>query len=334
VNRPRKSKGPYPPCFYPKHGAFYLVRDNKWTNLGRDLSAALGEYGRLMAQAKAGKLPALIDTTLARHTKAKGLADATKAQYKIAAGVLKRKLARFDSPDQVKQRQVAQIKSDGAASPNMTNRVVSLLRTLFGYWVEDQLCDTNPCIGIKRHEENKRTRLITDDEWWAIYDKAGPRLRVAMRLQFLTGQRINDVLKIKRSQLVEQGIEFAAQKTKKRLIVRWSPDLRSAVADAIALHGLVPSLYLLPSKRRKAPNYRSVLHQWDVACAAAGVEDARPNDQRAQSLTATKREGKNAQALGGHSTEAMTARYLRDRDTPVVDGPSIRQPLDVGQKGA
>ncbi len=214
----------------------------------------------------------------------------------------------------------------------MTNRTVSLLRTLFSYWIEDQKADSNPCVGVRRHAEAKRTRLVSMQEWWAIHEQAGARLRVIMKLAFLSGQRIGDVLAIRRNQMTDDGIRFKQQKTGAQLMVKWSPDLKAAVAEALALHRGVPALTLFIGRKGKPPDYRTVHKQWENACKAAGVEDARPNDQRAQSATATKRQGKNATHLLGHKSAAMTDRYLRDRDTPEVDGPILRQALDVGQK--
>lgn len=320
------------PCLYLKHGAYWLVKRNKWERLGgeNDLERVMAEYARRMQAPKAGKLPALIDDTLARHFRATELSDATKAQYRIAANVLKRKFANFDSPSQIVGRHIAKIKADGHEHRNMTNRVVSLMRTLCAYWVEDQSCDSNPCIGVKRYSEPKRTRLITAQEWSAIYEHAGPRLQVIMRVALCTGQRIGDVLKIHRRQITEEGIDFKQQKTKKLLTVRWSPDLVSAVADAKALHG-VPALWLFVGRRGKHADYRTVHLQWAKACEAAGVTDARPNDQRAQSLTAANRQGKSATKLAGHATEQMTERYIRERVGDLVDGPDLRQALDVRQ---
>lgn len=312
------------PCVYLKHGAYWLVKRGKWTRIGATLDEALAEYARRVQAPKEGKLPLLIETTLRHHLAVGGLADSTKAQYRTAADTLKRRLAVFDFPGQVKQRHVAQIKTDGAAHPNMTNRVVSLLRTLFAYWVEQQLCDSNPCVGIRRHAEPKRTRLLTDGEWRTIRSYAGPRLRAIMSIALLTGQRIGDVLSIRRSQITDEGIEFEQRKTGKRLVVRWSPDLRAAVADALALQR-VPALTLFVGRGGKAPDYRSVHLQFAEAARAAGVTDARLNDQRAQSATEARRQGKDATQLLGHSSSGMTQRYLRDRETPVVDGPTLRK---------
>lgn len=311
------------PCVYFKHGAYWLVKAGVWTRIGRTLEEMMVEYARRVTSVKDGKLPALIEKTLQHHVKAERLSKSTKAQYRLASNVLKRRFKSFDSPDQIKGRHVAQIKTEGADHPNMTNRIISLLRTLFGYWVEAQLADNNPCVGIRRHAEAKRKRRITHAEWWAIYEHAGPRLRVIMKIAYLTGQRIGDVLKIRRSQFTEAGIEFEQQKTGARLVVKWSPDLRAAVTEALALHGGVSAMTLFLGRKGKAPDYRSVLLQWHVACRVAGVEDALPNDQRAQSASDTKQQGKNATALLGHTTPAMTERYLRDREIPEVEGPNL-----------
>jgi integrase len=320
VNRPRKMKGPYPPCFYPKHGAFYLVRKNKWTRLGTDLALSLAEYARLMEGERLGGMPALIDAALPGILKDR--AASTQAQYKYAAATLKRKLRQFE-PGDVDEDTVYGVQESMDDTPNMANRVLSVLRQVFVYAVRKKIVRRNPCTGIDRLPEEKRKRLLSDEEWHAIHAKASPRLRVVMELQHLTGQRIGDVLKIRRSQLTDEGIVFEQQKTGARLTVRWSADLRATVERAKALGGGPTTLTLLRNRNGKAPGYRTVHQEWVAACAAAGVDDAKPNDGRAKSATATKRQGKNAQALLGHTSPAMTARYLRDRESPEVDGPDM-----------
>jgi hypothetical protein len=49
----------------------------------------------------------------------------------------------------------------------------------------------------------------------------------------------------------------------------------------------------------------------------------RLNDQRAKSATDAKRQGKNPRALLGHSSEAMTERYIREREIAEVEGPIL-----------
>lgn len=318
--RPRKADRHLPPCVYLKHGRYWHVVRGKWHDLGTELTTALAEYARRVEAPKGNAMHALIDRVLEHMTPK--LAKSTRAQYRLAAKVLKRKLAEFE-PGQVMPRHVAAVKLSMAAKPNMANRTLSLLRQVFAQAVEWQLVDSNPCIGIARLPEKKRKRLLSATEWAAIHSKADPRLRVIMQLQYLTGQRISDVLAIRRNQLTDDGIVFQQQKTGAKLLVRWSPELRATVAEANALTVHAPALTLLRGRYGKAPDYRSVALQFTHAAAAAGVLDAKLNDSRAMSATAANRQGRNAQALLGHTSAAMTARYIRERDTPAVDGPNF-----------
>lgn len=325
MNRPRKNDRHLPPCVYEKHGAFWYVKAGKWTRIGSTLVEALEAYAGLVKPSEGG-MDKLIDEALAHHVKVESLSKNTQKQYRGAAEILKRKLVEF-SPTTLKPKHVAALKAAMAETPNMANRVLSVLRTIFSYAVEWQLVDSNPCIGIKRHAEDNRERLITDAEWWAIHKAAGPRLQVIMELQQLTGQRIGDVLKIRRSQVSEAGIRFKQQKTGKELLVAMTPDMRLTLARAEALSaGKPPALTLLRGRYNGAPDYRSVLRQWHDACTAAKIEDALPNDGRAKAATDADDAGQNATALLGHSSPAMTRRYLRGRKLKVVEGPTIPAP--------
>jgi integrase len=307
---------------YSKHGAYWLVKKGKWTRLGDSLAEALEAYARIV-EVRKGSMPELIERVYAYHCR--GKAKSTSDQYRLAANRLK-DIFKSADPGQVKSKHVAAVKTSLVETPNMANRITSFLRTVFSYAVEWQIVDSNPCIGVRRHAEAKRKRLITDDEWRAIYAHAGPRLRVIMELQYLTGQRINDVLKIRRSQITDEGLTFEQQKTGEKLVIRWSRHLRTTVAAAEALSaGKPPALTLLRGKYNGAPDYRSVLKQWNDACAAAGVEDARLNDGRAKSATAANKQGLDAQALLGHTTPQHTDRYLRDRAGHEARGPKMKK---------
>lgn len=327
MNRPRKHDRHLPACVYFKHGRFWYVKHRKWHDLGTDQAAALTAYAQIIATPKGG-MAELIEKVYQHH--AATVSENTRAQYRIAANSLKKVFAEF-SPVQVKGKHIAAFKLAGGDSPNMTNRKLSFLRTVFNYAVEWQLVDSNPCIGIKRHDEKKRDRYLTDEEVAAIRAKAAPRLQVIIDLLYLTGQRIEDVLNIRRADLTEKGIVFQQQKTDAKLCVAWNPDLEAVVARAKALNPKVAALTLLYSRTGAAPEYRTVLKQWHDARTAAGVADATPHDLRAKSATDADEAGENAQTLLGHASPTMTRRYIRRRKTAVVSGPSIRQAPDAGQ---
>lgn len=321
MNRKRTKDKHLPRCVYFKHGAYWYVKGGKWKNLGKDLSEALAQYARIVSE-PTGAMSKLIDTVLDAH--APKVSASTLAQYKIAAKSLKHTFAEF-SPEQVKPKHIAAIKLAGMKSPNMTNRKISFLRVVFQYALEWQQVESNPCVGIKRHAEKKRDRYLTDDEFFAIRDKAVPRLQVILDLLYCTGQRINDVLKIGRGDITEKGIVFRQQKTGAKLTVLWTPEMKAAVERAKALYGNAPGITLLRGRGGKPPDYRTVLYQWHQAREKAGVEDATPHDMRAKSGTDTRRQGNDAQALLGHTSPAMTERYIRLREAPEVSGPIIRR---------
>jgi integrase len=265
-------------------------------------------------------MPDLIEEALLQIRR--NIKPSTARQYKHAAAILKRKFVQF-APHQVQGRHVAQLKKDMSATPNMANRCLSVLRQVFDYALEQQLVDSNPAIGIKRHREAKRTRLLSVQEYAAIYAKAGPRLQVIMDLCIRTGERISDVLKIRTADLTDDGIRFVQMKTGAKRVVPWTPELRAIVERSKSLHQNIRSLTLLHNQRGKAPDYSTVKIQWDKARKAAGIPDVTLHDLRAMAATHAKRQGKNPTALLGHTSPAQTARYLRDREEVIAEGPSF-----------
>lgn len=315
--RLRKTNQHLPRCVYMRHGSYWYVKAGKWHSLGKDLHAALATYASWI-ESPAGGTAALIDRVLLHVTPK--LAPATVRSYKTAARRLKKMLIEY-APDQVQPRDVAAIKVALGATPNFANRCLSLLRVVFSHALEWQMVATNPCVGIKRHIERKRSRYLSDDELSKIREKAGPRLQAIIDLLYYTAQRVGDVLAIRRNDLTDSGIRFAQGKTGVKLTVGWTPELRAAVERAKILNGNIRALTLFHNRRGRVPDYRTVQLQWDTACQAAGVSDAHIHDVRAKSLTDAKREGSDATALAGHTSARMTDRYIRLRESPVVSGP-------------
>lgn len=328
MNRPRQKDRHLPPCVYFKHGAYHYVKRKKSTRLGATLREAMAAYSALHEIVK-GSMPDLIQEALAQILPR--VKPSTRVQYKSIGRKLSKILVEF-SPQEVKPKDVAAIKKAMSATPNMCNRTLSVLRQIFDYALEAEIVDSNPVVGIKRRAEAKRTRLLSIGEYSAIYAKAGPRLQVIMDLLIRTGQRVTAVLRIHRNDLSDEGIRFPSHKTDEKVTVPWTPELRSVVDRAKALHRNVTALTLLHNRRGKVPDYRSIQRQWQAACADANVTDARIHDLRAFAATWAKKQGKNPTALLAHTSAAQTARYLRGKEEPVAEGPSFGQLLDVGQQ--
>jgi integrase len=303
-----------------KHGAFYFVdKANRWHRLGDSLDVALVEYAKRTQRSPDGSMLSLIDTAM--PVICSKVAPSTKAQYEQSANRLRKVFVEF-KPEDVKPKHVAQVKLALAKTPNMANRVITVLRLIFHYAVEQQLVEWNPCIGIKRLPQRVRTRLLTHDEIAAIKAHAPPRLCCMIDLLYLTGQRIGDILALPRASLTEAGIVFSQQKTGARLVVEWSPALRAAVEAAKALPAHIRSKTLFHTHNGTQIKCETVWEQWVAACRRAGVEDANIHDLRALSITDADEQGLDTQALAGHTDPKMTKRYIRNRKVPVVKGPT------------
>lgn len=319
--RPRKTNRHLPACMYQKHGAYYLVRKGKWERLDSDYQLALIAYAKRIGSSGEGGMADLIDTAL-KHM-SKKLKPNTIKQYEAAAARLKGYLAEFE-PREVLPRHVAALKMHMEDTPNMANRVISFLRMVFAYALEQQLVDSNPCTGIRRHEEKKRDRYITNGEFQAICAVASENMRVIYEMCYLTGQRIGDVLAIRLADISEEGIAFSQQKTGARLVVRMTPDLEALIKRIKALPRRVRGLTLFTARSQGKPiSYETVKDAFARHRLKAGVPDVTIHDLRAKSLTDTDKQGNNAQKLGGHTDAKMTKRYLRLREIDVADPPNM-----------
>jgi len=313
---------------YERHGAFYYVKRGKWLPLGRDLGAALHEYARIVAQPANG-VPALIDQALPAITDK--VATSTRKQYLSAAVKLRKHFVEF-TPDQVRHADVMVMMDAYTKNPSIGNRLLTVLKQTFDWALERELVAHNPCARIKRHKQEARDRLISPAEFNAIREKAPARLQCIMDLCYLTGQRIGDVLAIKRADLDPEGIYFRQQKTGKKLVVAWSPELRAAVDRAKALTGNLAPLTLFYGRGGHPPVHQNVWRAFKSAAKKAGVQNATLHDLRAMSGTEAERQGEDPTALLGHTDSRTTKVYLRDKSAPVVTGPSFRRPIDESPK--
>lgn len=118
--------------------------------------------------------------------------------------------------------------------------------------LEQQVVDSNPCTGIRRHTEKKCDRYITDAEFSAIYASSSDCMRCIFEMCYLTGQRISDVLAIRLADISATGIAFEPQKNGAKLIVGMSPDLEDLLARVKPLPRRVRGLTLLRQVRRQA----------------------------------------------------------------------------------
>lgn len=96
----------------------------------------------------------------------------------------------------------------------------------------------NPCQGVKQFKEQARTRYMSDREYKALLDVASTPVKIGMEIAYPCCARQGDVLDLKKSQLLEEGILIHQSKTAVTQIKAWTERLRAAIgmSDNLPLH--------------------------------------------------------------------------------------------------
>lgn len=308
-----------PSCMYFKHGKYYLVKKNKWHPLGASYPLAMAEYARLIT-AKNGKneVAELVNDTVTELSET--IKASTLNQYRLCEKNIAYAFQDFTIM-QVRAKDIHEFMQANKSTPNLANRMLSVLRMSFNRAVILDLCSHNPCLSVARLKEHKRDRLMTHDEFMAIRSYPNDTLKCVMDLCYLTAQRISDVLKIKLSDISKEGIYFEQKKTGKKLFVSMSKDMQKAIDRAKIMNpkGVTP-IYLLGLSSGKIRSYKGVSDLFARARTQANVLDVTLHDIRAMALTRADKMGLDAKSLAGHSTEQQTKTYLRDKSAIEVVG--------------
>lgn len=317
--RPRTKDRHLPACVYQKHGAYWYVKGGKWRKIGSDLHGALTEYARIVTAPKDG-MQALIDDALPNLTK--NVAASTRKQYEYCAAQLQEAFVDF-YPNQVRHGDVVELLDGYSDRRALANRMLTVLKLVFQWALDRGRVEANPCVSVKRFVQKPRDRLITPKEYAAIYEGCPPWLQCVMDLCYLTGQRIGDVLKIEDDHLHDEGLYFEQQKTGKRLVVAWTPELRAAVERAQKLRAApTRTPYLLGGRGGNLRLHSNVWRIFKDAAVRANVPDVTLHDLRAMAGTDAESQGIDPSALLGHSDPRTTRIYLRDKRPKLVKGPT------------
>lgn len=119
--------------------------------------------------------------------------------------------------DAVTPQHVAQYR-DRRGAKVRANREIALLSHVFnmarewGYTSKD-----NPVRGVRKNKETPRDFYADETVWNAVYACAPIELQDAMDLNYLTGQRPGDVLKMSETDIKDGALEVRQGKTNKRL---------------------------------------------------------------------------------------------------------------------
>lgn len=183
----------------------------------------------------------------------------------------------------------------------------------------------NPCTGIKGYEEDGRDISPDDQTVSKVLEVADKPLEFAIRMADITGQRPGDVLRMSEASIRDGMLHVNQGKTKAKLRIVVEGALKTLMDEIHAYkaelhdkHGLkVHALALLVNEAGQPLTKHMLRDRFDDARAAGGIKkgDFQFRDLRARAATEMDEAAgtRAAQALLGHTTEGMTANYIRHK---------------------
>lgn len=204
--------------------------------------------------------------------------------------------------------------SSAAAEVRYIKRVFSWA---IGY---DYYLKSNPAKGVTlAGMANPRTHYVQDTDFNLAIAVAPLIVALAAHLAYLTGRRRTDLLKLRRTQLTDDGIEFEESKTGKLTVVAWSDELHALVEMLKDEAG--DSMFLFP--RRGSPSETMTGSAFDTAWqrvrARMKAEGGTPfqfKDIRAKHASDLETD-EDATVSLRHSGQSVTRRHYRRRPTKI-----------------
>lgn len=317
----RKHDKHLPQNVYFKHGAYFYVKKTddkkrKWIRLSESLSDAMKQWSDLINDPiKIFTMSQLFDRYMIDVAPTKSAASYKQNQIQMQnlriffGGMYPKDV----NPVNIyKYLDIRSRKSKVAP-----NREKSLLSHVFTMAIRWGVVNDNPCRNVKRLTERPRNRYVTDQEFFSVRNIAPEKLKLIMDFAYLTGQRISDVLKIKISDLDDEGIKIEQNKTGKKLLILWSDELKDCVNNARKLpRSNLYSITLFCNRRGQQMTYDSFKSIWQKTIKKALEQNLIKeiftfHDIRAKAASDAKNVT-HASELLGHSSESLTKKvYIR-----------------------
>jgi integrase len=208
-------------------------------------------------------------------------------------------------------------KKHGATS---ANRDLEVLSHSLSKAVEWGLIDRNPVKGqVRKNRIPRRERYVEDWEINEACKVSSPMLRAYIVSKLLTGLRRGDLLRLKVTDLGNDGIHVRTSKTGKYLLITWSKELAEAVECALAARtiDIVPWLFCTRSgtcyvqPNGSANAFDSLWQRFMTRAIEKTMPTERFQEKDLRKKTATDMGLHSAQKLLGHSRIETTTRHYR-----------------------
>ena len=167
-----------------------------------------------------------------------------------------------------------------------------------------------------KHLANEAARQWSD---------GGLRLALAAQLAYLSGKSQAQILRLLKTALNEEGIDFGKRKRGARTFVTWTPELRRVVNECQALPSKLASIYVFCNRDGQpytTSGFKAMWNRLQIAWEAAGNERFHFHDLRAKAVTDVMAQGRKASELTGHRDEQTPAKIYDRRS--MRKSPAVR----------
>jgi integrase len=215
----------------------------------------------------------------------------------------------------IERKHVLALRDKFAATPRQANYVVQVIRLLLGYAVDRGWRQDNPAQRPKLLKTGDGHRPWEENEIAAFRARwpLGTRERVAFELLLNTGQRGGDVAAMVRGQYANGVIHVRQEKTKTRVWIPASRDLRDVLDPWLSDQNHIAMLPSEKSREGRPLTVDAFRHMMGDAIAAAGLKgDVTIHGLRytaAIILTEMGCDLSVVQSITGHETVAMAKKY-------------------------
>lgn len=298
-----------------KKGNSYYHVGAKWTPLGNDLALAKIRWAELEGVNNHKTFNAALDKFLASKD-FNALAKNTQRSYRAQESILRKTFGHMNCSS-ITPAHIYQY-LDKHPSPSSANVGVNVIAKSLTIVMKYGWINSNPCATVSRNRTESRGRYLNDAEYQLISQHATEALRAIMRVTYLTGQRMVDIIKMRLSDITDDGILVVQQKTGKKQLFLWTEELREAIAEAKALERPIRGMTLFCTRTGRPYNDSNLRKQWAASCEKAGVENAQFRDLRSKAATDAAELEQDYQAILGHTSKAMSDRYVKRYATQKV----------------
>jgi len=217
----------------------------------------------------------------------------------------------------------------GLKSRVQANREKAFMSRMYRWAYERGMVKGNPTKGVKKFKEVSRDRYVTDAEYQALYSCAPDVVKIAMELAYLTCSRQGDILAMKKSQIMDEGILIKQSKTSVAQIKAWSPRFEAAIkmATELPLKPGMSSIFIIHQPNGSGYTRDGFNSRWSAAREVAKQKfpellfDFTFHDLKAKGVSDLEVDLYEKRAITGHKNVEQTAAYDRKITVvPVVGG--------------